>query len=296
MDKISDLLKKYNLKSIKYEKKGNVLIVTTKDNKYVIKKKIENKDIYDYLYSRNFNYIPKVISDKNDSYEIKEYIEEVDMPDEQKLYDMVELLSLLHVKTTYFNEVDNFEYQTIYDDLNNNISYLFTHYNDVITLIETKVFMSPSEYLLARNISKIFNRLNEVKYDLDKWYEIVKDKEKTRYVVLYNNLDLSHFIRNETSYFINWDKSKIGMPIFDLYNLYLKNNNYNFNDLLNKYEEKYPLLDDEKMLLYILIKMPPLNQNFQNEFNNTCNIRKIIDSIDKTNNTNLPYNSKNNPN
>ena len=296
MDKISDLLKKYNLKPIKYEKKGNVLIVTTKDNKYVIKKKIENKDIYDYLYSRNFNYIPKVISDKNDSYEVKEYIEEVDMPDEQKLYDMVELLSLLHVKTTYFNEVDNFEYQTIYDDLNNNISYLFTHYNDVITLIETKVFMSPSEYLLARNISKIFNRLNEAKYDLDKWYEIVKDKEKTRYVVLYNNLDLSHFIRNETSYFINWDKSKIGMPIFDLYNLYLKNNNYNFYDLLNKYEEKYPLLDDEKMLLYILIKMPPLNQNFQNEFNNTCNIRKIIDSIDKTNNTNLPYNSKNNPN
>ena len=57
------------------------------------------------------------------------------------------------------------------------------------------------------------------KNELEKWYELVKNSHKKRLVVLHNNLDLSHFLRNSKSYLISWDKSKIDIPIFDLYKL-----------------------------------------------------------------------------
>ena len=36
--------------------------------------------------------------------------------------------------------------------------------------------MSPVEYLIARNISKIYESLNYSKENINKWYELVKDK------------------------------------------------------------------------------------------------------------------------
>ena len=65
MRKYKDVIRKYNLKPISYIKKGNALIIDTKEKKYVIKEKIRNPDIYEYLDSRSFNYYPPVISDDN---------------------------------------------------------------------------------------------------------------------------------------------------------------------------------------------------------------------------------------
>lgn len=83
------------------------------------------------------------------------------------MLDLIKLVSLLHNKTTHYKEVDFADYKTIYETLSNNIEYLYSYYNDIITLIETKVYMSPSEYLLARNISKIFGSLNFSKQELE---------------------------------------------------------------------------------------------------------------------------------
>ena len=67
------------------------------------------------------------------------------------------LISLLHSKTAYYKEIDYDEYKNIYENLNNKIDYIYNYYLDVINMIESKIYMSPSEYLLARNISKIFS-------------------------------------------------------------------------------------------------------------------------------------------
>ena len=53
-------------------------------------------------------------------------------------------------------------------------------------------------------------------------------RETQRLIDKLNNLDLSHYITND--YLISWDKSKIDMPIFDLYNLY-NNHNSEFSTL-----------------------------------------------------------------
>ena len=296
MNNINEVLKKYSIKPIKYQKKGNTLLLETKENKYVYKENSNNIDIYSYLNSRSFNYYPKVITDKLDSFEITKYEEEINMPKEQKILDMISLVSLLHFKTSYFKEIDNNEYLTLYEDLNNNIAYLYSYYSDLISLIESKIFMAPSEYLLARNISKVLIRLDILSEEINIWFNLVKNKEKVRQVILHNNLELSHYIKNTNEFLISWNKSKIGMPIFDLYKFYIRNTEVDLIDILDIYERNYPLLIEEKELLFILVKMPSIIVLDKDEYTNTINVRKFIDYIDKTEKLILPNSHDYRPN
>lgn len=215
------------------------------------------------------------------------------MPEEQKMFDLIDLVALLHNKTTHFKEVDEDDYKKIYEDIVNNVEYLYSYYNDLISIIETKVYMSPAEYLIARNISKIFASLDYCKNTIDSWYESVKEKRKKRLVVLHNNLDLSHFIRNSSSYLINWDKAKIDMPIFDLYKLYKKTAlDFDFHEVLKRYESSYKLLNEEKTLLFILIALPDKIELSKNEFKDCKHISKSIDMIYKTENLISQYYTK----
>lgn len=296
MHKINEILKKYDLHPRKYKKNKKATYIETEDEKYIIKEKTkDNKYIYDYLKSRNFDYLPKILNE-NDEYQITKYIEGYNVPNEQKIIDLINLVSLLHNKTTHFKEITEDNYKEIYEDLHNNIEHMQSYYEDLITIIETKVYMSPCEYLIARNITKIFQTLYFSKKELDNWYELVKEKRKQRLVVLHNNLELDHFISNEKKYLISWDKSKIGIPIFDIYKLYKKHAlEFDFSELLKLYEKNYPLLEEERKLLFILMLIPQkLNLN-KSEYENTKEVGKMIDYIYKTEMLISPYYSNKRP-
>ena len=297
MQEINELLKKYQLKPKKYIKKNSVIYIETNKGKYIIKKKTnKNNDIYEYLKTRNFDYIPKIISDKNEQYEITKYIEEYNIPKEQKIIDMIELIALLHNKTTHYKEVTEDNYKETYEDINNNIEHLYGYYNDLITIIESKIYMSPSQYLLARNITKIFQTLNFTHKELEEWYKTIKEKKRQRFVVLHNNLDIEHYISNEKRYLISWDKSKIGIPIFDLYKLYIKHGlEYDFNEIFKIYQKNYPLTEEEKKLFFILILLPKKLQLNKSEYENTKEVGKMIDYLYKTEAFISPYYSDKRP-
>ncbi len=280
MLRVNDELKKYGLVAAKYTTKGNVTIVDT-DNGKVVFKNNNNLDIFKYLDSRDFDYYPRIISDDNDSYVMMEYIDSVDMPIEQKLDDMVDLVGLLHSKTTYYQDASIDDYTDIYEDIKNNIEYLYSYYNDLMAVIESKVFMSPAEYTLSINISNIYKSLSICNDRIDEWYKKVKDKNKKRLVVLHNNLDLSHFIRNDRPYLISWDKSKIDIPVFDLYKLYKNNINFNFEELLKRYEKINPLSDDERDLLIILLSLPDKIEFDGSNYNMCIKIRNMIKLLTK---------------
>ena len=293
MKQISEILKKYNIKPHRYIKNGKATIIDTEMGRFVVKKNNKNKKIFDYLKSRSFNYYPKIISDEDEEYEISEYIEELDYPNEQKMLDLINLISLLHNKTTHYKEIDYDDYKQIYEDIKNNIEYLESYYNDIITLIESHIYMSPSEYLLARNISRIFISLNFCKEEIENWYELIKDKTKQRVVVLHNNLDLSHFFKMDSSYLISWDKSKIGIPIFDLYILYKRHAlDFDFSEILKQYEQNYPLQKDEKKLFFILIALPPKIDFDKSIYEQTKEISNQMDIMYKTERLISPYYSK----
>lgn len=296
MYEINEILKKYDLHPRKYKKNKKTTYIETENGKYIIKKKNnKNKYIYDYLKSRNFDYIPKIINE-NEEYEITTYIEEYNIPKEQKMIDLINLISLLHNKTTHFKEITEDNYKEIYEDINNNIEHLHSYYEDLITMIETKVYMSPCEYLIARNITKIFETLYFSKKELDNWYDLVKEKTKQRLVVLHNNLELEHFLTNEKKYLISWDKSKIGMPLFDIYKLYKKHAlEFEFSEILKLYEKNYPLLEEEKRLLFILISIPQKLELNKSEYENTKEAGKLMDYLYKTEKLISPYYSDKRP-
>ena len=293
MKQINEILKKYKIKPHRYTTTGKATIVDTQMGRFVVKKNLKNKKIFDYLKSRSFNYYPKTVNEEDDDYDIVEYIEDIDYPSEQKMLDLISLVSLLHNKTTHYKEVDFADYKQIYEDIKNNIEYLNSYYTDIITLIDTHVYMSPSEYLLARNISRIFNALNFCSYEVENWYELVKEKTKQRVVVLHNNLDLSHFLKSDSSYLISWDKSRIGIPIFDLYILYKRHAlDYDFSEILKYYEQSYPLQKDERKLLFILITLPSKLEFNKSVYEMTTEISKEMDVLFKTENLISPYYTK----
>ena len=265
-------------------KKGKCLIADIDNKKLVIKEKNNHniKETYDYLSSRSFDYYPKIIID-NDKYNVYEYIKETNTPIEQKAIDMMTLLSLLHNKTTFYKEMDINEYKEIFENISEKIEYTKNYYNNLMNVIETHVFMSPSEYLIARNISKIIGALNYSKKSIEEWYDAVKTIAKKRVVLLYNNIDINHVIRDKDLYLINWENSTHGIPIYDLYNFYMKYALYfDFEDLFNYYESKYPLLDEEKKLFYVLISIPEIIKFTNDEINNCRNSKNMIDMIYKT--------------
>ena len=150
-------------------------------------------------------------------------------------------------------------------------------------MIESKIYMSPSEYLISRNISKIFSCIYYCDNEIDKWYELIKDKKRKRVVTLHNNLKLDNLLKNKKIYLISWEKSKIDLPIYDIVNFY---NNYaldfDFSILLDEYERIFPLLEEEKCLLNILISIPEKLTINYNEYKMVKEVRKLLDKIYKT--------------
>lgn len=291
MSKINEIVEKYRLEPKKYIRKGKTVLLETEDGRFAIKEKTRkaNTNILRYLDSRNFNYYPKIIEDDGE-YVVTEAIDEVEMPLDQKMMDMIDLMAVLHNKTTHYKEVDLDEYKKLYEDISNNIVYLTSYYEDFLAISQSHVFMSPSEYLLARNATKIFTSLNFAKQELDNWYDLVKEKRKQRLVVLHNHLDMSHFIKNRNPYFISWEKADIGIPIFDFYKLYKKHSiEFEFGELLKRYEHHYPLLEEERKLLFILMAMPSKIEFYENEYDNCMVISRLIDELYKSEMIISPY-------
>ena len=281
MKQFKNILQRNDLKVNKYTIKGKTTIVDTPLGQFALKKNKGN-NIYKYLSSRNFDYFPKIL-DIDDNSIMFEYLDNIEYDNSQKAFDIIHLIALLHSKTTYYKEVDYDEYKNINETTKIKIEYINNYYEDIINIIESKVYMSPSEYLVARNISKIFECINYCKYELDSWYEIVKNKKRKRVVTLHNNLKLDNLIKNKNSYLISWENSKIDLPIYDFVNFY---NNYalefDFEMLLNEYERIYPLLEEEKKLMYVLVSIPEKIISTSNEYDCVINTRKFLEKIYKT--------------
>ena len=152
--------------------KNNVII----DDGVVTKKNKNNNliELFDYLETRNFNNFPKVIS--SDDREIKtEYIESKDYHEMTKGVELIKTVSQLHYKTLFFKDISKNKYRKVYDTLSGNIEYLKKYYLEMIENIESSEFMSPKEYLIARNYSIIDSSLSYASKELKSWFKLVEN-------------------------------------------------------------------------------------------------------------------------
>lgn len=283
-----DILDRYNISNNKITIRNSARIL---DDKIVIKnKKRDDIDsIYGYLRSRSFDYFPYPI-DSDDKYEIYPYLKDVYEPYEQKAMDLMHLLSLLHSKTTFYREVDIDKNKEIYESIVNRLDYLNDFYNDLITRIDKEVYMSPSSYLIARNINIIFGSIYYARSSLDKWYEKVRNNKNERVVNIHNNISLEHYIKNEKPYLISWNNSKIDSPIYDLFSFYRNHYlDFDFDDLFHFYESSYPLKEEERFLLFTYMAIPSEIENVNDEVEMCIKINKMIEYLYKTSNLVMNY-------
>ena len=290
MNSIDLLTKIY--KPYKVTVKGSTKIFNCTNGDYVVKPKKEKdiKELYKYLSSRSFEYYPKLIEDNRSDVNVYEYIEDNSIDDEQKLYDLINLISLLHNKTSYYKEVTNDKIKSIYEELLGRVLFLEEYFNKIIFEIEDNVFISPSNNLLSNNSSKIFESLTFLKREIEEWYKISIDKNKMRVSLIHNNLELDHYIKNKDDYLISWDNYKIDSPILDIVKLYKKVYlNMDFSEPLKTYMDKFELTEIEKKLLFIMLVMPDEINLSENELRNVSIVRKYLDYIFKTENLIRPY-------
>ena len=253
------------------------------NNDYVIKNKSDNiHKIYNYLLSRSFNYFPEIVyEDENEIY--YKYILDTPEPKEQKIIDLIILLSLLHNKTTFYKEVDLDYYKYIYESTSELINDTYNYYNNLMDNIDTEIYMSPANYLIARNITAIYTSLAYAKENIKKWYEGIEDKRKVRLVTTHNNLSLDHYLKSDKSYIISWDNAKENIPIYDLISLYKHHYlDFEFKDIFKLYLSKYPLSKDEILLFLTLIAIPDKIKYKGSEYKTVLYVRKIIDYVYKT--------------
>ena len=280
----------YNIPINKITIKNNTRII---DDKIVLKKKKNNdlNNVYKYLKSRSFDYFPEPITIDN-LYEVYPFLEDTYEPSEQKATDIMHLLGLLHSKTTFYREIDIDKNKEIYENISDELEYLNNFYNDLITMIEKEVYMSPSGYLIARNINIIFGSIYYAKHNLEEWYKKIDNNKNERVVNIHNNISLDHYIKNEKPYLISWNKSRIDSPIYDLLSFY-KNHylDFDFDDLFHFYESGYPLKEDERLLLFTYMAIPYKIEIISDEYEMCIKINKMIEYLYKTSNLIMNYHS-----
>jgi len=284
MNNIREIKNKYALNTQRYTIKKGVTIVESDNGRFVFKNNSGNniKDLYKYLNLRNFDhYVPLIETD--DRFNVYNYIEEIDIPMEQKALDLMYILSLLHNKTTFYKEMDIDDYKKIYEEISTKIEYYYKYFTNLIEIIEAKVYMSPAEYLLARHISKIYLSLAFCKREINNWYQLIKGKRKQRLVTIHNNLEVDHLLESDGMYLTSWEKYKNDMPIYDIYNLYKKHYfDLDFFELLRVYENKYLLLPEERKLLFVLISIPEHIDFSSDQYQNCKLVNKYLDYVYKT--------------
>jgi len=280
--------------------KKSVKIIDTKEGYFVLKKKKKDREgneeitkIYDYLQSRSFSYYPKLLKD-DEEYYIYEYVDDIDTPREQRALDLIRLTALLHSKTTYFKEVDIDRYKEIYENLSEEIDGLFNYYNGLMNIIDKSVYMSPREYLLATNSSKIFASLVFCKQTLTEWYDLIKESRKQRVVTIHNNLEVDHLLENEHPYLIGFEHAKRDMPIYDLYHFYQKHYlEFDFQELFSIYEQNYPLTKEEKKLFQVLLVLPKKIEFTNHMYEDCKTINAALNYLYKTESLMKPNTVKN---
>ena len=105
-DIIKNVIKKQCPTVKKYEFLKNAIIYTdANDKKFVAKENAKNNiiNIYNYLNSRGFGYLPRLIYYNNDGY-VYEYVDDILTPKEQIISDVIKMDALLHNKTVYYKD------------------------------------------------------------------------------------------------------------------------------------------------------------------------------------------------
>lgn len=262
---MNEIINKYltDIKKITY-KKDYSIIETSTNKKYIIIKKIKNKEkLCDYLTSINYNLYKKPLN-INDEYEIF-------FLDDLEEEGITNALITLHYLTEEFRDCSEEDLKEIKEKIMFNLDKCYKYYLNIQDEIENMSFPPPDKYLLINNISQIYKLLEVSKYRLDNL-----ELNSLREVILINNFD-NNIFKN----IIDFNYYSKDIFVYDLEKLYKKDYK-NFKDVLKKYNDKLKISKEEWNLLSILISIPEEVTLENNHYNNCIKIRNLINYVNYT--------------
>ena len=262
---MNEIINKYltDIKKITY-KKDYSIIETSTNKKYIIIKKIKNKEkLYDYLTSINYNLYKKPLN-INDEYEIFSF-------DDLEEESITNALITLHYLTEEFRECSEEDLKKIKEKIMFNLDKCYKYYLNIQDEIENMSFPPPDKYLLINNISQIYKLLEVSKYRLDNL-----KLNSLREVILINNFD-NNIFKN----IIDFNYYSKDIFVYDLEKLYKKDYK-NFKDVLKKYNDKLKISKEEWNLLSILISIPEEVTLENKHYNDCIKIRNLINYVNYT--------------
>lgn len=276
MNNLKKVLLNHDLKLRSIKNIGKVFIIDTDKGKYVYKEN-NNYDIYEYLKSRDFNFLPRYLNNQDTTYDLVEYVNTKDIPIEQKIIDLIHISGILHKRTSYNKEIDVDNIKEIYENILEEVNYLISYYTDLNNYIDTVIFMSPSEYLLVSNIDLIYYLLSFVKVEINNWYKYMQDKKVIRFSLNHNNLSINHILESNNKYLISWENSKKDIPVNDLVKLYQEiYYDINLEDFIREYEYENRLDEYEYLFLLIKLAIPKRIDFSKNTYLDCYNINKYL--------------------
>lgn len=279
------------MNNIEYKK--SIKIKETDNEKRVYKVKKDNKkETYKYLKNKEFNNFLEPLERTNE-YEVYKYIEDTNMPIEDKAIDLINIMTLLHTKTTTYQEIDKAKALSIYEETKEKIIYLQNYYLDLQDYFESKIIPSPAAQLFLRNASKFHKALRFSLYKLESWYKEKNNLTKERITQLHNNLSVEHLLKDKDYYLISWSKATKDYVIYDFINFY-KNDHQEIEmtSLFEIYQNKYKYTKEEQLLFECLISIPEKLLFNKSNLVNVIEVRRQVDYIDKTNDFLLKNNEK----
>ncbi len=229
-------------------------VIETEKGKFFITPRCNNKsDMFRYLEQKDFPFFLPMENSDREPYEVYSYVED-DMNFDDKAIDLVHILSLLHIKTTTYQEVVMDSVKELYEGISAEIESLEKYYHELQDEMETHVYMAPDEYLFLRNISILYENLHRSREYLESWYQLKKDATRERVVFLHMQPSLATFIDRKTPYFVHWDLSRKGYVVYDF--LYFYKKDYiavEMESLFQIYQSKYRFTRDEEYLFFCLV-------------------------------------------
>lgn len=274
------------LKSIKVVDDGTRKVVLKEEPLYI-------NNIYNILNNRKFDYYLTPL-ERIDDYEVYPFINKIDIPKSDKSIDLIYLISLLHNKTTSYEEISLDEIKKLYEEIVNEINSKYKYYIELQDEYEEHIIMSPSELLLMKNISKIYYMLNIARNNIELFYKEIETEQHIRKVQIHGNISLEHIIESDNKYLISWKNSRKDYPIIDLV-IFYKNDyqNIEIKSLFDEYNKKYQLNKIEKYLFFSLINIPDYLIIKNDYYIDTLKVRNLIDYTEKTIRFTLEENKEN---
>ena len=267
----------------KIKKIGKVTIIYKEEEIKVKKEKRKDlKNLFNYFENRNIIIHPKLI-DEDSNYEYYEYFNSINNDEAYK--NIGKTLGDLHYRTSMIKKISKRKHKDVYEKIIDNIDSIKEEYTKRIEKIDKERYMSPSDYLLARNYTIIYQTIIKSEKNINSWYNIVKDKEEERVVVVHNNLKRNNIHSTPNTILTGWDNYIIDTPVLDIYKLY--KNEYKEIDIIKTikdYSEENELTKEDKLLLKALIYILPTTNNKKNELEKIKTIKELLYYIKISNN------------